>query len=301
MDDLKLIELVRANTQAYLIVNTICEKTSVSGIMFVLRTDVSSHAIAAVLSQTVHGHMAPIAFASRTPRPKRNIPPTKPDGYEFDLFTDNATLSWMRNHPKQLGKVGRWILRLSTFKFVVKHIRGCENVVADCLSRMYGEGEAEELCWDRWDEQVHTLMIAFNSAIHERTGYSLASMPFGQELNHPLDMQWGLDGDIERAAPTPPMEEKWVHSLKNLQRACKRSERRYKVGRGPHHYREGQKVVYRLHPMSSGPNKKCANLFPKWSPPYVISRFLGSVTAEVSDRLSRLAQMPHNAVETILG
>jgi hypothetical protein len=58
---------------------------------------------------------------------------------EFVLFTDNQALVWLLGHAKELGRIGRWILRLAPFKFRVSHIRGAENVVADCLSRQYEE------------------------------------------------------------------------------------------------------------------------------------------------------------------
>ena len=51
--------------------------------------------------------------------------------------TDSEALSWLRNHPRQLGRIGRWILRLAPFKFRIVHIMGSLNVVADCLSRMF--------------------------------------------------------------------------------------------------------------------------------------------------------------------
>ncbi|KAG8239102.1 hypothetical protein J437_LFUL011710 [Ladona fulva] len=45
---------------------------------------------------------------------------------------------------------------------------------------------------DHWNEQV----IAFNSAIHKSTECSPASLFFCWELNHLLEMQWGLDGKV---------------------------------------------------------------------------------------------------------
>jgi len=49
----------------------------------------------------------------------------------------------MLRKVKDVGRLGRWILRLAPFKFRVKHTRGVDNVVADALSRMF-EGECSE-------------------------------------------------------------------------------------------------------------------------------------------------------------
>lgn len=124
---------------------------------FYLYTDASDIALAAVLKQKVDGHLAPVAYASRVltnaervysiyereclavvfgcERFKQLLEHT-----EFTVFTDNQALSWMRRHVNQLGRIGRWILRLSPFKFKVVHVRGSENQVADCLSRMFDPG-----------------------------------------------------------------------------------------------------------------------------------------------------------------
>jgi hypothetical protein len=56
---------------------------------------------------------------------------------EFMLETDNQALSWLLSHPRQLGKIGRWVAKISSLKFEVKHIRGTQNIVADALSQMF--------------------------------------------------------------------------------------------------------------------------------------------------------------------
>ena len=47
---------------------------------------------------------------------------------EFILETDNHALSWLLSHPRQLGKLGRWIARLMSLKFEVWHIRGTSKI-----------------------------------------------------------------------------------------------------------------------------------------------------------------------------
>lgn len=123
---------------------------------FVLQTDASSVAIAAVVSQEVDGVRQPIAFASRTLSPaerKASIYELEClavvfgmdkfrrylEHKEFLLETDNQALSWLLAHPRQLGKIGRWVVQISSFKFKVQHIRGTDNVIADTLSRMFHE------------------------------------------------------------------------------------------------------------------------------------------------------------------
>jgi hypothetical protein len=62
---------------------------------------------------------------------------------QFELQCDNLALCWLLKRVKDVGRLGRWILRLSPFKFKVTHTRGTDNVVADALSRMF-EGQSPD-------------------------------------------------------------------------------------------------------------------------------------------------------------
>jgi hypothetical protein len=61
---------------------------------------------------------------------------------EFELECDNLSLCWPLRRTKDVGRLGRLVLRLAPFKFKVRHTRGVDNVVADALSRMF-EGQSD--------------------------------------------------------------------------------------------------------------------------------------------------------------
>jgi hypothetical protein len=126
---------------------------------FVLVTDASDIAVLAVLQQKVAGALAPIAYYSRVLTAAERKYSTyekeclvvlfgceKCRGYlehkEFELHCDNLALCWLLKRVKDVGRLGRWILRLAPFKFQVRHTRGVDNV-ADALSRMF-EGHCPE-------------------------------------------------------------------------------------------------------------------------------------------------------------
>ena len=117
---------------------------------FVLQTDASSVALGVLLF--VDGAKQPVEIVSRTLTQQEK----KSSVYELEclavvyaldkfrrflehaeflLETDNQALSWLVAHPRQLGKIGRRVVKISSFKFKVKHIRGTQNVLANHLKR----------------------------------------------------------------------------------------------------------------------------------------------------------------------
>jgi len=127
---------------------------------FVLVTDASDIAVSAVLNQRVNGELAPVTYHSRllTSAERRYSTYEKEclavvfgcerartylEHKEFELHCDNMALCWLFKNVKDVGRLGRWIVRLAPFKFKVCHTKGSENVVADALSRMFEGNERE--------------------------------------------------------------------------------------------------------------------------------------------------------------
>jgi hypothetical protein len=118
---------------------------------FVLATDATDVAVSAVLQQRVDGVLAPTGYYSRvlTSAEKKYSTYEKEclavlfgcekcrvylEHKQFELSCDNLALCWLLKRVKDVGRLGRWILRLAPFKFKVKHLRGVDNVVAHALS-----------------------------------------------------------------------------------------------------------------------------------------------------------------------
>ena len=96
---------------------------------FIVQTDASGVALDAVLSQEFDGIRQPIAYASRTLSAQERkaslvyeleclavLFGTEEfrkyiEHHEFVLETDNQALSWLLSHPRQLGKIGRWVTK----------------------------------------------------------------------------------------------------------------------------------------------------------------------------------------------
>ncbi|KAF1317232.1 Integral membrane ankyrin-repeat protein, partial [Globisporangium splendens] len=105
-----------------------------------------------ILSQRTDGFDAPIAFYSKKfgdyeekwPAHEKELLAIKValskwrhylHGRQFDVFTDNSACRWMLHQPKVTPKLARMLTFFSQFDFVLRHVKGSTNVVADALSR----------------------------------------------------------------------------------------------------------------------------------------------------------------------
>lgn len=117
---------------------------------FTLTTDASNVGLGAVLSQDGH----PCCFISRTLNgAEQNYSTSEKEllaivwatqrlrqyllGRSFNIQTDHQALKWLHNVKNPSSRLLRWRLRLEEFNYKsIDYIKGKENKVADCLSRL---------------------------------------------------------------------------------------------------------------------------------------------------------------------
>ena len=55
------------------------------------------------------------------------------------FLSDHNPLVWLKRQKDTRGKFTRWVQELETFNYQIVYVRGKDNVVADCLSRMHSD------------------------------------------------------------------------------------------------------------------------------------------------------------------
>jgi transposase InsO family protein len=122
---------------------------------FILTTDGSKTAVAAILSQVQEGVERPISFASRQlNKAESSYSASEVEmlalvwatkyfrcylyGKKFLVRTDHAALSFLHKFADNNSRLMRWSLRLAEFEFVVEHTPGTKISHVDALSRHVG-------------------------------------------------------------------------------------------------------------------------------------------------------------------
>jgi hypothetical protein len=121
--------------------------------MMYVQTDASNVGLAAALLQEYDGILHPVRYLSRKlKKPELNYSIIEKEclaviwaihklkvylyGTEFILLVDNKPLSYMKESAIKNARVARWLLCLQDCSFQVQSIKGIENHIADCLSRI---------------------------------------------------------------------------------------------------------------------------------------------------------------------
>ena len=119
---------------------------------YVLRTDASDKGIGAVLMQDVEGEKFPICFASKKLLKREQAYSVIEKeclalvwavrkfhvylyGKQFEIETDHHPLAYIGKTKQNNSRVMRWALSLQPYRYVVRVIRGKDNIGADFLSR----------------------------------------------------------------------------------------------------------------------------------------------------------------------
>ncbi|XP_067659772.1 uncharacterized protein [Haliotis asinina] len=119
---------------------------------FLVRTDASDVGIGGILLQEHENEKFPIMFVSRKLLKREKAYSTIEKeclaivwavqkltrylyGREFVLETDHQPLVWMSKAKLTNGRVMRWALALQPYRFLIRAVKGSENVGADMLSR----------------------------------------------------------------------------------------------------------------------------------------------------------------------
>ncbi len=119
---------------------------------FIVRTDASEVGIGAVLLQDQENEKFPVMYVSRKLLEReKNYSTIEKEclaivwgvqklnrylyGRQFILETDHQPLIWMTKAKLANGRVMRWALALQPYRFLIRAVKGSENVGADLLSR----------------------------------------------------------------------------------------------------------------------------------------------------------------------
>ncbi|XP_050456461.1 uncharacterized protein K02A2.6-like [Cataglyphis hispanica] len=144
-----------------------------------------------------------------------------------------------------------------------------------------------------WDEALPAVQFAYNTAVHDVTGYTPAFVNHGRELTSPAP---ALPRNPE--TPTPDTVQRRLQEAEqvvriNLARSFQRQERYYNLRRRQWRPQVGDEVWKREHPLSNKANAFNAKLALKFIGSLEVRRMISPVIADLRSRSGKWYQHVH--------
>jgi len=100
---------------------------------------------------------------------------------EFDAHTDHYALRWLMTIKDPSGRLMRWRLRLSEFRFIPKYKKGMNNAIADMASRSDEEDLDQDISLEARDAHIDDIIALGEEELNVPTQISLEEITRAQE------------------------------------------------------------------------------------------------------------------------
>lgn len=144
-----------------------------------------------------------------------------------------------------------------------------------------------------WDEHLPELQFAYNTAVHDATGYTPAYLNHGRELISPTEPE-----EKERTTEDPEglrrkLQDAYTLVRINLAKAFQRQRRHYNLRRRAWKPEIGDWVLKKEHPLSKKADAFNSKLAPKYSGPYEIQKYVSPVIVDLKSKRGKWIRHVH--------
>ncbi|KAL6420489.1 hypothetical protein ACFW04_014470 [Cataglyphis niger] len=143
-----------------------------------------------------------------------------------------------------------------------------------------------------WDEHLPALQFAYNTAVHDATGYTPAYLNHGRELtppHHVPSTTTSIPPNITRRR----LDEAYEIVRIQLARAFQRQEKYYNLRRRQWKPKIGEWVWKKDHPLSRKADSFNAKLAPKYIGPLEVRRIISPVIEDLRSKRGKCTRIDH--------
>ena len=146
-----------------------------------------------------------------------------------------------------------------------------------------------------WDNYIYEISFAYNTAMHDSTGYTPAYLNFGRELHAPGSLQQEVGQRTKSRAEEriKNIQEALELAKINTAKSFSRQRKYYDLRRRDWQPRIGDQVLKRQHILSNKANQLSAKLCEKFSGPFEIIRKVSPVMFDLQSQNGKLIEKIH--------
>lgn len=209
-------------------------------------------------------------------------------GCPDEILSDNGTQLKSQQLSKLLGKLG---IRQ---RFTPAYTPQCNptertNRTIKTMIRQYVNRDHR-----RWDEHLDELQFAYNTALHEATGFTPAYLNHGRELTAPpVSKTYRRDAAEAPQTVNRHLQDAYEVVRVNLARAFQRQAKYYNLRHRDWRPEIGDFVWKREHPLSNKAAGFNAKLAPKFTGPLEVRKVISPVIYDLRDRRGKWHRHTH--------
>lgn len=207
----------------------------------------------------------------------------KPD----TILTDNGTQLRSRRLEERLAALN---IRHLTTPAYAPHCNPVERTNRTIKTMI---GQYVDKDHRSWDEQLAALQFAYNTAIHDATGYTPAYLLHGRELTPPTEIDTPPTTGNTPDTVRKNLEEAYELVRVNLAQAFQRQEKYYNLRRREWKPALREWVWKKEHPLSNKANAFNAKLAPKYSGPYEVRNIISPVIVDLRSKRGKWIRHVH--------
>jgi len=208
-------------------------------------------------------------------------------GRPGSILTDNSTQLRSKQLEERLAESGIRHVTILAYAPHCNPVERTNRTIKTMISQYVNRDHRT------WDEHLAELQFAYNTAVHDATGYTPAYLNYGRELASPAETEEQNTTPETPDAMHQKLQEAYELVRVNLAEAFQCQRKYYDLRRRAWKPQLGEWVLKREHPLSKKADAFNAKLAPKYGGPFEVRKYVSPVIVDLRSKRGKWVRHVH--------